>query len=486
MSDQDFDFQSKRGKGPFRGDNSLKGLQERYEASSLGKIVNGVIRPRVPGIQERYKNVPTPTEDEVRYMLGKLEDPNSRMERYEYRQLENAAEKYLGEHIKIVPGYFGGNKVNDAEKAVLARLAKEVGYQSSRKDPATTATATQQSKPEVVDKSTQLEKPSPQELLRMIDTVLDKDRSTRLTNFEKGQLIAAVKEHDENGKGVRFWDGLTRGEKGRLIALRDSLNGNQTEELSREERLVALIDTALADDFKKSDLTRGERRLLSKEVKELTGKGVRFGNGPFGDGINARERQGLEQLRDSLKEKIAAKAALENPQTAAPQDTPTKPPSDDSTPPPAEKPAEATSGILSRAGELRGSRDYLRDLDKIEVNILQQQLKAAGIDPGPIDGKFGEITMKAAKEYIQKNDLDINISFENLQKHLEGKGKTLDVGHNTSQDYEEQINGYARAAAQTDNINPGFQTAALDQISQPQPERTLDTSAKPDIPGLKS
>jgi peptidoglycan hydrolase-like protein with peptidoglycan-binding domain len=45
--------------------------------------------------------------------------------------------------------------------------------------------------------------------------------------------------------------------------------------------------------------------------------------------------------------------------------------------------------------------------ERLETERVQKQLKAAGFDPGPIDGRFGPLTEAALREFQQHHGLPV-------------------------------------------------------------------------------
>ena len=404
---------------------------------------------------------------ETRFLLHRLENPEqyNDMTPGDRMLIQNAVEYHTGEKISL---RFG--RINDEEQALLDELAAKVGYVPQRGVNAAQS----------LSKDTTLDNITPKQLSDLIDKALDSNPRTKLSGHEKGLLDDAVEAHT-GGKGVRFGDGLNDFEKARLAALKNDLRGKETvrevfkapeaeakkasekkdtskaqskQETRDEEQeaqprpLRELVDIALDEDFRTKHLTDAEQELLSKEVEKLTDEGVTFGKKLFGERINDEERARLEQLRDHLDGKAPK---VEQSSTGEPSAgiaplveviEEELPPLDDTAKQPdavveqrsplTMDPVDsiATTAILSRAGEIDGPHDYLRDLDRIEVKIAQQHL---GFKGDEVDGMWGEKTMAAAEQYIEQNDLDRNISFTNLQKHLEGRDLSAQLEQTNTQ-----------------------------------------------------
>jgi peptidoglycan hydrolase-like protein with peptidoglycan-binding domain len=85
-----------------------------------------------------------------------------------------------------------------------------------------------------------------------------------------------------------------------------------------------------------------------------------------------------------------------------------KPPPAATPPPGAKTPPAATSPPAAKAGGKPTAAGKPAAGGDSEIKKLQESLKAAGYDPGPIDGKMGPLTKEAIKKFQQANGLAVD------------------------------------------------------------------------------
>lgn len=102
--------------------------------------------------------------------------------------------------------------------------------------------------------------------------------------------------------------------------------------------------------------------------------------------------------------------------------------------------ARAGQTYTAFRGQLTESRGLSLGHKGAKVLEMQTMLSAAGFDPGPLDGKFGPLTLKALKAYQAATGAKADGSLELLEfKRLQGNYEKI-----TGSTFEEQRRGFSR------------------------------------------
>lgn len=134
------------------------------------------------------------------------------------------------------------------------------------------------------------------------------------------------------------------------------------------------------------------------------------------------------------------------------------------------KDSDVQDGLLSRADEIDGPRDYVRGLDTEDVKDIQRLIGAND------DGLFGQESMAKLREYLEQKGLPSTLEFAELRQHAEEEktGYRHVLAPVNGDTYDQTIaDKYAQSAWQRTpgDLAMNFQESAQ---SPPSPPQDLD------------